>query len=346
MDVRIAADLLIGKIEKDYKDDIALVVMMGSHLYNDTHPMSDLDMYFIPKTDRGYRLGSVFIIQGIGFDFWPISWERIGRIAGREERITSIVTEGRVLWHGTEDDLERFEKLKKESLEGLKDDERLKKSKERLASAKTAYHPFHSALSLTQARRHALDVLGDLTECLALFNNVTIRRGRGKIPGEIKAMPRVPDGFLERYDTVFLSRSPAEIGTALFGLIDTTGLLVESDDSLKDPAQFKVVANGFYEEFVNMYNKIGRAHQTGDFRTALHVAREMEIELGWLFHDSGETIPDFPDLVGLYDPDDLGKLAGAAKTHQSVFETFLASKGVTIRTFPDFGALEAYLETL
>ena len=107
-----AAELLIEKIKKDYKDDIALVVMMGSRLYNDTHKKSDLDLYFVPKTKRGEQLGFVFIIDGIGFDFWPISWERMERIANFDERIPAIISEGKVLYYGSNEDLARFTLLK------------------------------------------------------------------------------------------------------------------------------------------------------------------------------------------------------------------------------------------
>jgi len=346
MDVRQAANLLIEKIKTDYKDDIALVVMMGSHLYNDTHAMSDLDMYFIPKTERGYALGFVFIIDGIGFDFWPIAWDRIERIARREEKITSIVTEGHVLYHGTDDDLRRFESLRRDSLKGLTRDDRLNKSKTHLTSAKASFHPFHGALSLTESRRCAIDVLGHLTECLAVLNNTMITRGRGKIPSEIRAMSRVPEGFLEAYDAVLLSRFPKEIKDALLRLISMTESLFKEESAVTEPVPFKSYATGFYEEFVNMYNKIGRAYETGDHRTALHVAREMEVELAWLFADTGAVMPDFPDLIGCYDPNDLLAIKKASSQHKRMFEAYLDSKGVQIRTFKDFGGLKAYLDSL
>ena len=103
-----AAELLIEKIKKDYKDDIALVVMMGSNLYQETHKKSDLDLYFVPKTDRGYNLGFVFIIDDIGYDFWPISWERLTKIAHHDERISAIISEGKVLYYGDDKDLKHF----------------------------------------------------------------------------------------------------------------------------------------------------------------------------------------------------------------------------------------------
>ncbi len=66
------AELLIEKIKRDYSNDISLLVIMGSTIYNDTHERSDIDMFFVPKTERGFNLEFTFIIDEIGYDFWDI----------------------------------------------------------------------------------------------------------------------------------------------------------------------------------------------------------------------------------------------------------------------------------
>lgn len=63
MNIFKIAELFIEKISRDYPDDISLVAVMGSYIYNDTHDKSDLDLYFVPKTDRGYNLGFTFILN-------------------------------------------------------------------------------------------------------------------------------------------------------------------------------------------------------------------------------------------------------------------------------------------
>ena len=100
-----AADILIDKIKKDYASDVALVVIMGSTLYGDTHSRSDLDLYFVPKTERGNRLALTFIVDGIGFDFWAIPWDRLERIANHDERLASIITEGKVIYCASDADM-------------------------------------------------------------------------------------------------------------------------------------------------------------------------------------------------------------------------------------------------
>lgn len=346
MQVTKAATLLIKKIEQDYRDDIAIVVMMGSHLYQDTHPKSDLDLYFIPKTKRGYRLGFVFIMHGIGFDFWPISWERIERIAKREERITSIITEGKILYHASAADLERFNHYRLMASDN-RDRARLwRQADEQLQSAKVAWFDCAAASTTAQARRHAVSVLLHLLESLALFNGIPIKRGRGRMKDEILAMPQVPDGFEPLYDAVFSSHQTDVIKQSAQHLILSTRTLYNRHQDKLPKEDFKSLATGFYEELINAYHKIERAVDINDAPTALYVAREIENELAWLFADSGTTPPDLPDLIEAYDPNQLDRILIAAKTHQQMLIDFFTQQGVTFRIFKDLDELDAYLQTL
>jgi hypothetical protein len=346
MDVTRAANLLIEKIKKDYNEDIAVVCMMGSHIYQETHAKSDLDLYFIPKTDRGYALGFVFMIEGIGFDFWPISWERIERIARREEKITSIITEGKLLYVGSDEDLARFESIKALARNSLGFEERYHKAMDQIRNAKAACFDVSLAKSMTDVRRHTITVLGHLAEGIALWNDTTIKRGRGKIQKEIMNMAYVPDHFEKRYETVFLAEQPSDITNALFELVTATEHMILESDDARPSRPFAEIASGFYEEFVNMYHKIERAYETNDFQTALYVAKEAENELEWLFRDSKTVPPNLPDLVNAYDPSDLSRIFKASKKHQQALVSFIQDRAVSIRTFQDMDGLKDYLDTL
>ena len=61
MDAMKAVELLIEKIKRDYAEDIAFVVMMGSRIYQDTYPKSDVDLYYAAKTKRGENLAQVVL---------------------------------------------------------------------------------------------------------------------------------------------------------------------------------------------------------------------------------------------------------------------------------------------
>jgi hypothetical protein len=74
--------------------------------------MSDIDFFFVPKSNRGYELGHQFILNDIGYDLWPVSWERLNKISNLEDQPASILMDGEVLFASSEDDLRKLEGLK------------------------------------------------------------------------------------------------------------------------------------------------------------------------------------------------------------------------------------------
>jgi hypothetical protein len=347
MDVLKAAEILIEKIRKDYQDDVAVVVIMGSYIYDALHSRSDLDMYYVPKTERGRNLARVFIIDGIGFDIWPISWERLERIAGHEEKITSIVTEGRVLYHGSEEDLERFNQLRAKGLDVSDRNKFMDKAQKQVDQAYKAYFRLLRAEQLPDARMQAMGIIFPLTYAIALLNGTTVKRGRGKLKQEIMDMPLVPPDFPELYDTVFSSMDMDEMRNAYGQLIHETQELVRKEqDRLRPAASFTENLDGFYEELINFYNKIYHACEIGDTCTALFAATEIMYEIEDAFTGTGVSPGLLPDIVGAFDPQDIGHFLDVVKAHQEAFVALLQEKGVTLRVLQDFSELEALMASL
>lgn len=347
MDLMKSAEILIDKIEQDYKDDIAVVVVMGSYIYNETHSRSDLDMYFVPKTERGKNLGTVFIIDGIGFDFWPITWERLERIAGHEERITSIVTEGRVIYSGSEEDLERFNQLKSKALDVEDRSKFIRKSKQQFQKTYEAYFKLLQAKTLSGARKHAMEIIFSLTYATALLNGTTVKRGRGKLKKEILNMNLVPKDFSVLYDTVFISQDIKEIQNNYRQLmINMEELLQEEEKKEQKPLSFRDQVDEYYEELINFYNKIHHACEVGDKYTPLFAAVEITKEIEAAFSGTGVSSEILPDIIGAYDPEDTEIFIQTVIEHQSRLFKLLQNKGVRIRVFDDFIGLKEYMNSL
>lgn len=70
-----------NKVKTEYADDISLVCIYGSYLNGTANSKSDVDCYFVPKTTRGYEMAVTFILDGVGYDIFPMTWERLGAIA-------------------------------------------------------------------------------------------------------------------------------------------------------------------------------------------------------------------------------------------------------------------------
>jgi hypothetical protein len=347
MELLRAAEILIEKIKRDYIDDVAVVVVMGSYIYNATHSRSDLDMYYVPKTERGYNLGKVFIIDGIGFDIWPISWERLGRMANHDERITSIITEGKILYHGTEEDLEKFNEVKAKALDVSDKGKFIKKVQEKLEEAYKIYFKLSKAEELSEVRMHAMGIIFSLTNGIALLNRTTVKRGRGKLKKEIMDMALVPKDFEALYDTVFIKSDIGEIKKAYGQLISNMEELIYNEQN----KQREIISiaerfDGYYEELINFYNKIYHACEIGDTCTALFAAVELTQEFENFLQGTGVSIKQFPNIVGAFDPDNTDYFLEQVREHQAQKVVFLRENGVKIRVFKDFDELEEYMSTL
>lgn len=340
-----AADLLLSKIEKDCKDDIALVVIMGSTLHGETHSRSDLDLYFVPTTERGKRLGFTFILDEIGYDLWPISWERLERIANHEERIASIITEGKVIYCASDEDRARFGALREKALDMSDQLKRLDQAEKKLNAAYRDYFLMQQADSLAQVRLSAVQLAYDLSDVLALLNSTIIKRGRGKLKDEIQQMTLIPERFAERYDTAFFSHDTANIRQSYGELLAETLSLLDQERARTSAATpFAAALTGFYEELINTYNKLYHAVDKADPYAALFACFDLTYEIEQIFAETGEPARELPDLAQAFDPGNLAELSRIGREHQRRFEQLLKDRGVTLRIFRDADELAAYLD--
>ncbi|NLO36531.1 MAG: hypothetical protein GX112_09290 [Clostridiaceae bacterium] len=344
MDRLIAADLLIETIQRAYRDDVAVVVIMGSTIYQDTHSKSDLDLYFVVNTPRGHDLAMTFIIDGIGYDYWAISWERLTRIANHEERITSILTEGQVIYVGSDQDRQRFEALKAHALDVSDKHAFVRKARTVFDRVYRLQFWQSQAQDLTQVRAYGMDLLFALTHALALLNRETVKRGRGKLKGELLAMALVPTDFSVLYDVLVSSCDSQAIKAAAHQLVcNTEALLAAQEKTCIKPHDFREQLAGFYEELINFYNKIRHGCETGDLVTALFAAHEITREIEDVLRGTGVSAQALPDLVGAFDPGDVPGFLAVADQHQAAFVALLTVRGVPIRSFADFDELARLL---
>lgn len=339
-----AAEILIEKIEREYKDDVAVVVIMGSTIYGETHEKSDLDMYFVVNTPRGNELGMAFIIDGIGFDFWPISWERLTRMANHDERVTSIITEGQIIYYGSDADLKKFNALKEMALDVSDSKKFIDKSKKVFDQVYKHYFHLDQAVSLSEARMSGLNVIYPLTNALALLNRDTVKRGRGKLKGELLQMPLVPNDFERLYDVIFATNSVEEIKASIHQLILNTEDLIESETIKYRPINdFKDQLHGFYEELINYYNKIRRGCEIGDYVTAFYAANEIVGEIEDVMQYTSISATNLPDIIGAYTLSDIQGFLDTVDQHQQAFVSLLEENGVELLVFEDMNAFERYM---
>lgn len=340
-------DVLIDTIKRDYRDDVAFVVVHGSTIYNETHRTSDVDLYYLAKTDRGNELSTVFILDGIGYDIWSIPWERLLRIASHDERITSIITEGRVVYHGNDDDLRTFDHLREMALDVHDRMKFINKAQSVLDRAYRDCHHLNGSTDLYAARMFAIRTLFSITNAIALLNRDTIKRGRGRLKAEILAMPLVPKDFGMLYDTVFRNAAIGDIQRSYGLLLRNTQELIDAEAAdRRTPRSFHERMDKIYEEMINFYNKIRHACETGDRVTALFAAAELQGELENAFAGTGIDARTLPPVIQSFDPGDAKEFLAVVDDHQKAVLNLLRDHGIQVSEFKNMDEVRRYFSGL
>ncbi len=86
-------DRLIRWIQRraeGFRGDIAVIAAYGSYINGTANPRSDVDCYFVPKTERGGKFAATFILAGVGYDIFPMNWARLERIADLRDSLTPL----------------------------------------------------------------------------------------------------------------------------------------------------------------------------------------------------------------------------------------------------------------
>ena len=96
------------KVRLEYGKDVCLLVVYGSLVNGTEDCLSDVDFYFIPRHDRANELGRIFIVEGIGYDLFPMRWERLEGLATLDESLTPLLGDVKIVYASSGEDRKRF----------------------------------------------------------------------------------------------------------------------------------------------------------------------------------------------------------------------------------------------
>ena len=340
-----SSDLLaaiVEKIETTYAQDISLFICYGSYVTGAYGAASDIDFFFVPKTKRGYQLGVQFILDDIGYDLWPVSWERLAKISDLEEQIASILMDGEVLFACSEDDLLKLEHLKQNLQQKLREEAVIRKmSMKYMDQAKSMYFdmPTHESSRLLI---EAVQIAETLLFAIALLNGTYTRKGLKRIEAELQRFSIKPDGFLETYRKLIRSQTKAEIQNLAHELIFETEAIwkarFEGHPETADPADLA----GFYEEFKSTYNKLLLACDEKNYENAYYSAFMIDRETASFLVNF--TAPGtFPNMIEQVIRNDYEVLQVKCIEHEQRLLELLDKNQVKINVFRDLSEFTQFL---
>lgn len=204
---------VINKVKTEYADDVSLVLLYGSYINGTANSKSDVDCYYIPKTERGYNLGIGFMIDGVGYDLFPISWERITGIADLKEDLLPLVGDVRVIYCGDSSDLERFKEIQSKLHRNLSNDEYVKTiARKKCEEANRMCEQIRLGGSLSEIRKIAGHVIMTFADAVAIYNHDYFHFGLKKQYENLASnFPDVPQNIVTGYKKVVTSLNENDI---------------------------------------------------------------------------------------------------------------------------------------
>jgi hypothetical protein len=346
-DVFRIAEILVSHAVRAHEGEIAIIAYYGSHARGLASPTSDLDIFYIPDEGKARSLSSQFIIDGLPYDFWPVSWEFVESIAGaRSGRpwavAASLVADAKVLYHRSQQDLDRFNALKARIAE-------LTRPESRRIMVEQALEAFKDTLFQLGQMRLAVaggDVAGmrwasrkfvnSAINCLALVNQTYFTKGWGANLSQVLLMSQKPDdldGLVRDITMPKDTESMLEEADRLARAVKK--ILLDAQASISEPSDARDVFKDFYFYIWEYRNKVLSACERKDVIAAGCAAFQLQEQIcqcmnkvengfyGTDFNLLGEYTgayerAGFPDLL---EPASQGDLETLARQVQRLDET-------------------------
>jgi len=330
----------INKIKTEYFDDVALLMAVEGHSVNGDGHGECFD-YFVPATDKGNELSQTFIINGIGYDLYPRSWERTERTANLDDRATICLGNATILYSRTKEDEDRFNAIRKRLYENLNNREfTYKKALENLNIAMDLYRTMMFEDELYKVRLAAGYINYYLSLAAAYLNGTFFKNWRdGQLP-ELLAMKAVPENFIEYFKAVINAKNANELKSLAHLMISTTRQFIASQKTTLITApcnsNFVDLAN-WYQELCLTWRRLRYYCHINNSDAAFGDACNLQNELSIVGEEFGLRKMD---LLGGFDANNLNELVDRATELEKYIVSEIESHGVRLKKYD---TLDAFL---
>lgn len=341
---------VIHKIETEYKEDIALLIGITGHSTdNDTH--GECFDYFIPATERGYELTQTFIIDGVGHDLYPRSWERVTESAHLRE-MTVVLTNATILYARSQEDIDRFHALQQKLQDNLNNlDFIYEKALEYLDKALDIYRSFQFEEKSYRARSEAEYIHLHLSQAVAVLNHTCTdsaifneRQAYDHTPQSslyhCPGMIYVPDSFFTYARKLLTIQDIPELRKTVHALIRTTRAFVLEHKPITAATAKEIN----YQDLADWYQELSLT-----WRRIRYFCREKMVEKAYsdacylqseLLYVAQEFQIEELNLLDSFVPDDLELLALRSNLLEQAIRQILTQRGIPIN---EYASLEDFL---
>lgn len=372
-DVFAIADILVSHALAAHQGQIALIAYYGSYAKGLASPTSDLDIFYIPDDGQAEALSSQFVLDGLPYDFWPISWDFAENIAnarsGRPWAVSaSLIADARVLYHRSPADLARFTALQARIAELTQPSSRSLM----VAKGLEAFKDTLSLLAQVQLAAAAGDQVGmtwagqrfvaSAVNCLALVNQTYFAKGWGANLGQALTLVQRPADLATLITAVVLPSDAASLLAGAQGLAaEVRSILLAAQAELATPENAGRVFKDFYPGIFEYVGKVQAACDRGDAIAAAYAAGQIQEELCAMLNQvqaSWTPTPanllgdylaayrqaGFPDLLDPAARGDLVELARRAQQFDDAARAWLHRQAVDLNILDSAHDLRRFLQ--
>lgn len=332
----------VGKIEKEYKEDVALLIGQKGGCKIPTDEQKIAFDFYVPCTNRGYQLAQTFIIEDMGYDLFPMSWERLEGIADLNETITFALAKGEVIYARTKEDEERFLGIQARLRQRLADPNyRRNKALTQLDVAMDIFKTLAFDQEMSHIRKGAGGIIQYLSMAIATYNGTYLGRsyGCGQYVGEVTKLENKPIQYEALCEAIICSKTKRDIKEKIYELIQKTRnffALTKLNVSEEENQNLEELGAWYYEARYT-FRRLEYFCQEKDYISAYEIGCYLQIEFDAIQEEYGLKIMD---LMGAFDWEDLTTLAVRAKTLENYIVETLKAGNIDLKVYKD---LEAFL---
>ena len=331
-------DWAIKKIESEYRDDVCLLIEHKALKLE-----KDMDAaafsFYIPATNRANGLAKTFIVDGIGYDLFPISWERVERMADVKEYNTTCLADAVILWAKSDEDKQRFVSLQARLQANLQNPHyMLERAKKWFDTAKEIYQDTLFEEKLYKVRENAGYICDLLAIAVAFVNQRYLAHGQTNQMDELSNMRKIPVNFVKLYQGIITEMSPDVQIRLCHELIKSTKVFLDEQEKpvpKTSTPDFSELAS-WYQELCYTWRRVYHWCDMNDHINAYIWCCMLQNEVEeWGTRFGIANI----DILGLYNANDLTVFRDQAETVEQNFKQAINDSGVKLdeyRTVEDF----------
>ena len=375
LDVFKLADLFVAHAVQSHGNEVGIIAYYGSYALGEATPRSDLDLIFIPDEGKASSLAACFVLDGISFDFFPISWQRAERLANGSNGWAvgpSLIATAKLFYTRSEADRQRFEALQARVAELQSPAHRPQMVQRALDHFKVAvFHLGNLRLALVEGdfssiRKAAWQVVLAAVECLALVNQRYFQRGWDANLAEILQLQQRPAELEAWIFTLATADDVKQIAEAAESLVAATRAILRREQSVTGTEKgvgkgVSSVFGDYYPELHDKVNKIVTRCENGNRVGASWAAMFIQDEVTRfiasaqgeandesfnLYHEYAKHYRQLhlPELMQFTGGANAQKLAEQALRFDRGIQEWLKQFSVPLNTISDFDSFVQFLQ--